>query len=514
MKDKEIQNMLESLTGPEIAVLLAMKSKSDFLDIVNSANLEEIKVMRALQWLSNKGLVVLKEDLSEVIELDINGKKYLKDGLPEKRFLAAIANMELSMADIAGKLGFDSNEVNICIGTLKKKAAIDIRKENGLIFSITEPGKKYLAKESLEEKFLKKDFPVALKSLTDEERFAFNELVRRKEIIRKNLLKHKSAELTMQGKKIADMDLKAKKVIDRLTPEDIHSGAWKNKSFRRFDVTAKVPKIYGGRRHFTRQAVEYIKKIWLELGFTEMSGTIVQSSFWDLDALFVPQDHPAREMQDTFYLKDPAKGKLTDKELVKRVKATHENGWTTGSMGWQTKWSEEKAKENLLRTHTTVLSAQTISKLKKEDLPAKFFSVNKNFRNESLDWKHLFEFYQVEGIVVDPDVNLCHHIGYLKDFFRKMGFPDARVKPSHFPYTEPSAEVSVFHPVRKEWVELGGSGVFRPEVVKPILGFECPVLAWGLGLDRQIMEYWGLSDIRDLYRNDLKQIKDLKLWMR
>ena len=182
--------------------------------------------------------------------------------------------------------------------------------------------------------------------------------------------------------------------------------------------------------------------------------------------------------------------------ILKKIKSTHENGWTTGSRGWGYKWSENVAKENLLRTHTTVLSAQTISRLKKEDLPAKFFSVARVYRNETLNWTHLFELTQVEGIVVDPNANFRDLIGCLKEFFKKMGFPDARVRPGHFPYTEPSAEVDVWHPVKKKWIELGGAGIFRPEVVKPLLGEAVPVLAWGLGMERSIMDYYGIDDIR------------------
>jgi phenylalanyl-tRNA synthetase alpha chain len=201
-------------------------------------------------------------------------------------------------------------------------------------------------------------------------------------------------------------------------------------------------------------------------------------------------------------------------ELAKRVKAAHENGFTTGSKGWQYNWSDEIAKENLLRTHTTVLSAQAIAKLKKENLPAKFFSVGKVFRNETLSWKSLFEFIQVEGIVVDPNANFMHLKGYLKEFFAKMGFPDVRIRPGSFPYTSPSAEVDVWHPVRKRWVELGGSGIFRPEVVVPLLGQDIPVLAWGLGLERTIMEYYNIKDVRDIYKNDLKQLRESKIWLK
>ena len=160
------------------------------------------------------------------------------------------------------------------------------------------------------------------------------------------------------------------------------------------------------------------------------------------------------------------------------------------------------------------MSAQTLAKLKKSDLPAKFFSVGKVFRNETLSWKSLFEFIQVEGIVVDPNANFKHLKGYLKEFFAKMDFPDVRIRPGHFPYTEPSCECDVWHPKKNQWIEVGGAGIFRPEVVKPLLGFECPVLAWGLGMERTIMEYYNISDVRDIYKNDLKQLREMKIWMK
>jgi phenylalanyl-tRNA synthetase alpha chain len=327
-----------------------------------------------------------------------------------------------------------------------------------------------------------------------------------------NKVKIKDIKLTALGKELMKVKLDSKNVIDRLDSSMLKSGSWKNKKFRGYDVSINVPNVYGGKSHFVSQAIDYIRKIWLELGFKEMKGNLIQTGFWDLDSLFVPQDHPARQMQDTFYIKEPAEGKLPD--IWKKIKSVHENGADTGSTGWGGEWSEKTAKENLLRTHTTVLSAQTIANLKKEDLPAKFFSVGKVFRNEALDWKHLFELTQVEGIVVDPNANFKHLIGYLKEFFSKMGYEDVRVRPGHFPYTEPSAEVDVYDPVKKKWIELGGSGIFRPEVTKPLLGFECPVLAWGLGMERIISEYWNISDIRHLYKNDLKQIREMKYWMK
>ncbi len=508
----DINSLIDKLHPLERKVLPSLEKSSSLTEIAELSELKKVEVMRALQWLENKKLVTLRDDSAEMISLGANGRKYLKKGLPERRLLDNIDG-DMLLSNLTEKAGISKNEVNITIGVLRKRAAIDIEKlEDDLKISLTPQGSQLKAKQSLEEKFLKKPFPMRLDELKDEDRFAFTELKKRKDILKLENIKTKSAELTDQGKEVLKHNLDVD-YIERLTPAILKAGLWKNRKFRKYDVEINVPKISGGKRHFVDQAIAYIKKVWLELGFVEMEGALVQTSFWDLDALFVPQDHPARDEQDTFFIKDPKYGKLPAK-FKDRVRLAHENGADTGSRGWQYKWSPDIAKENLLRTHTTVLSAQTISKLKESDLPAKFFSVKKVFRNETLDWTHLFELTQVEGIVVDPDANFNHLIGYLRNFFEKLGYPDVRVRPGHFPYTEPSAEVDVWHPKKKKWVELGGSGMFRPEVVTPLMGKPVPVLAWGLGLERSIMENFNITDIRMLYKNDLKQLREMKAWMR
>lgn len=508
----EEKKMIEGLHPLERKVLPVLAKNTILSEIAKAAGLKDVEAMRALQWLENKGVVKIKQDLKEVISIDKNGESYLKQGLPEKRFMDAISKKPLPMKEITEKAGLNNEEMNVCLGMLKSKAAILI--EKGMV-GVSSQGKKFMEQESLEEKFLKKinAGAVETKSLKPEEKFAYDLMRKRKGIIKTSLLKIKSAELTAAGKKLSKSKISGANTIDRLTPGMLKTGSWSGKTFRRYDVKINVPTVFGGKRHFVSQAVEYIRKIWLELGFKEMAGNIVQTAFWDLDSLFVPQDHPARQMQDTFYVKEPAKGKLPF-PLWQKIKKVHENGGDTGSKGYQSKWSEDVAKENLLRTHTTVLSAQAISRLRESDLPAKFFSVGPVFRNEAVDWKHLFELTQVEGIVVDPKANMKYLKGYLKEFFAKMGFPEVRIRPGHFPYTEPSAEVDVWHPEKSQWVELGGAGIFRPELVKPLLGIEVPVLAWGLGMERTISEYFKIKDIRDLYRNDLKQIRNMRFWMK
>jgi phenylalanyl-tRNA synthetase alpha chain len=245
-----------------------------------------------------------------------------------------------------------------------------------------------------------------------------------------------------------------------------------------------------------------------------MEGNLIQSSFWNFDALFTPQDHPVREMQDTFFLnQDKIKLSLPEKSLLSKVKRSHESG-VSGSKGWEYKFDEEISKKPVLRTHTTCLSAQTLSKLNKEEIPKKFFAIGKCFRNETVDWSHGFEFNQTEGIVIDRKANFRQLLGYLKIFFEKMGFEKIRFTPAYFPYTEPSVEIHTWHEEKKVWLELGGAGIFRPEVVVPLFGEYIPVLAWGPGFDRIIMDYYKIKDLRKMYENDLDFSRSTKSWIK
>ena len=243
-----------------------------------------------------------------------------------------------------------------------------------------------------------------------------------------------------------------------------------------------------------------------------MAGPLTDTSFWVFDSLFTPQDHPAREMQDTFFIEN-YEGSLPNKKIVRNVKKAHESG-IDGSKGWKYKWEEKEAKSVLLRTHTTSISARTLASLKPQDLPAKLFTIGKVFRNETIDWSHGFEFYQTEGIVIDKNANFRHLLGYLKEFYKKMGFEKIKFVPSFFAYTEPSVEIQVFHPEKKIWLELGGAGILRPEVTTPLLGKNIPVLAWGQGFDRIIMDYYNIKDLREIYSNNLKDLRNKKFWIK
>jgi phenylalanyl-tRNA synthetase alpha chain len=306
-------------------------------------------------------------------------------------------------------------------------------------------------------------------------------------------------------------------MLEALTPKMLKGTSWKGKKFRRYDLNSPVARISGGKRHFVNQATDHAKSIWLEMGFKEMKGNMVDSGFWVFDALFTAQDHPVREMQDTFYLKG-LKAKLPEAkdkkslDVVRNVKESHEGG-VDGSKGWQQSWGEDDARKLLLRTHTTCLSARMLKEIgEKKEFPTKYFALGKCFRNETVDWSHGFEFNQTEGIVVDENANFRQLLGYLKQFFSKMGYDKLRWRPAYFSYTEPSLEIDVWHEGKGKWLELGGAGMFRPEVTIPMFGRHIPVLAWGPGFDRIIMDFFGIDDLREMYKNDIAKLREMKVW--
>lgn len=499
------EKILESLSPIERKVLPNIGSGSDLNSISERSGTDNTTTLRALEFLKNKSIVSINVKEKPMISLGINGVYYQKKGLPERKLLEALSEKKsIPLGEIKNVCELNENEAKISVGVLKKKALVEI-KEGRVVLNASDSE---LKKEMLEEKFLKK-IPIGLDELEPEEKFAFETLKSRRDIVELKIEKKIDVKLTDFGEKISKENIE-EDLIEQLTPKIIASSSWKSKKFRRYDIVSPVPRIYGGKKHFVNQAIEYGKKIWLEMGFKEMTGPIADSSFWIFDSLFTAQDHPVREMQDTFFIKDVI-AKLPDKKLVEATKKSHEVG-VGGSRGWQYRWNEENAKKVVLRTHTTGLSARTLASLKKEDLPIKFFALGKVFRNETVDWKHGFEFYQTEGIVVDENANFRNLLGYLKEFYKKMGFEKIKFVPSFFPYTEPSVEIHAFHAGKKEWIELGGAGIFRPELTIPLLGKAIPVLAWGQGFDRIIMDAYKIKDLRELYANDIKILREKSFW--
>ncbi len=431
---------------------------------------------------------------------------------------------QVRLSKVAEELNKPLNELARAAYSLASKGFAKIEKITSTVYELTERGKKAL-KEGAPEKLLAKKAPVAVNALTPEEKKVLGFAIRKglvtvkdgkvlplkipekleiekwlsapekapREIL-EELLKRKFVEKREVVDFLVEVFKAPEEEIAELTPELLITGGWKGRKLRAYSVKEKPPEFFGARRHPISAVISKIRKIFLSLGFKEVYGPLVEMAFWNFDALFVPQDHPAREMQDTFYL--PLKAEKLP-EVAARVAEVHRKWWGNFNM--------ELSKQMLLRTHTTSVSARKLVEL---EPPVRIFSVDKVFRNETLDARHLAEFHQVEGIVYAEDVTFRHLLGFLKEFFTRLGFPKVRFRPAYFPYTEPSVEIDIWFKPRNTWLELGGAGIFREEVVKPLTGTDYPVLAWGLGLERLVMLLTGLKDVRSLYRSSISWLRN------
>ncbi len=492
--------LIASLHPLERKLLPYLKKYSSLQELVKNSGMQEVEVMRALQWLQNKNVLEVKTKSELLISLDINGENYQKNGLPERKFIKALSQGAKTLKELEEKTKLTSQELNSCLGLLRKKNLIDIKKDKETIINLTKNGEHYVLDEHFpEEHLLKKEYPINANTLNNEEQQLLEELKKRK-ILKAEEKKERSIALTSEGKELLKSDLK-ENVIDSLTPEIIKSQSWKNQQFRKYDLKASVPKIYGGKLQHYRKFLDDVKTKFTTLGFEEMTGPLVESDFWDMDALFMPQDHSARDIHEAYYVKEPKTAEI-DKKVLERVKNAHEKGW-----GY--KFSIEKTQQTLLRTQTTACSAR---KLTSPDLkiPGKYFAIARNFRYDVIDATHLPDFHQVEGIVIEEGLTIKHLFGLLKMFAKEFAeTEEIKLVPGYFPFTEPSVELFAKHP-QLGWVELGGAGIFRPEVVEPLTGKKISVIAWGLGVDRLGMFKLGLKDIRSLFSQNIEELRESK----
>ncbi len=401
----------------------------------------------------------------------------------------------------------DQKEIEAGIGLLLKLRLARIKKENGKTLIEITGDYKALPTEEAFRKIANGHYKGLDKNIL-------------KNLLIRGLVKEEETtewvvELTDSGRELIQREIPPISYIEKLTPDIIAKREWVKKEIRWYDVTSRLPKIHGGREHPLRYLIKIIREIFIEMGFREMRGPWVDIAFWNMDSMFIPQDHPAREIQDTFYLVKPPRGEIRDKELLKLVKAVQENGYDTGSKGWQQEWKISEAERTLLRTHTTAVTFRVLGKLLRKGKikpPVKFFSIDRVFRNETIDWKHLAEFHQVEGFVVSENLTLRSLMGYIKEFYYKIGIKKLRFKPTYNPYTEPSMEIFAWHSDIGKWIEVGNSGLFRPETLRPY-GVKTPVIAWGLAVERLGAIVYGIEDIRELVgpMTDIDWVRSYKL---
>ncbi len=497
--------MMVELRENEQKTLLTISNlggKASVNQIMKGSGLAHAAVMRATLNLSKEKLVHLHEEKQTIAALKKEGKIYAKKGLPERRLIRSLIKLggKAKLKKVVEDAKLEAQLVPIALGWLRRKSWAIIKGRERILKALREPQKG--KDEEVLEVLTEKD-AIVVEGLGKDEREIVTTLRKRKlvEIEEKTL---RTLKLTAKGLKLVKSGVKAVEEVSQLTPELIITGKWRKAKLRKFNVTASGTPIYPGKVHPLQQIIERAREIFLEMGFTEIRGPLVETAFWNFDALFQPQDHPAREMMDTFYLSTPKAGKLPKKSVVNAVARTHEDGWKTGSTGWGYKWSAEEARRLVLRTHTTAETIKYLSKYKEP--PIKIFSVDRVYRNEQLTYKNTAEFHQIEGIVVDKGVTLRDLMGTLKTFYSRFGLKKVQFWPGYFPYTEPSVQATVYVPKLKRWMELCGMGMFRPEVLAP-MDIKYPVLAWGGGLERIAMVELGLEDIRLLYGNRLSWIR-------
>ena len=498
-QEQQLLSALESLGGTATVEQL-----------VQTCGIQDTAVMRNALTLQENNFVSIRAKIQNIIKLTPEGMQYARGGLPERNLILATADLggTADLKQAAEKAGLEQQFIQIALGwVIRKKWATytpqnnTLRITEALLHQTTIPEDcdetllKYLQNKKQEPQ---EDLSAELQRSTDQ--------LKKRKLLTIEPKTTRTIQITPEGKKALAENKIAPQEITQLTPELIITGKWHTAKLQKYNIEAPVAKMWPGKKHPYLQFLDEVRAKLVQLGFQEMTGTAVETSFFNFDSLFVPQDHPAREASDIYYVKDPKCGDISQHtKALEHVKETHENGWKTGSTGWGYRYSIQAAQRLLLRGHGTCLSARTLESGNFE-VPSKHFSIARVYRPEITDKTHLSEFNQVEGIIIDKNLNLKDLLGVLGKFAMEIAGADKiRFKPDYFPFTEPSVELSAY----KEgygWVEFGGSGIFRPEVTLP-LGVKEPVIAWGLGVDRLFMMRAGIEDIRMIFSQDLSWLR-------
>ena len=476
--------------------------------IVESTGLAHAAVMRAVLSLSTKNLVKAHERKRTWITLNDEGKEYARNGLPERRLIKALIKLsgEAPIDTVVGEASLDKSLSVIALGWSARKGWARVERETRRMKLLTEPS------EGPDERFLSilsSQGSLILEELGKELQEAFSLLKRRKiiEVDEKTL---RELELTEYGWELIKRGLRVVEEVSQLTPELILTGRWRKIKIRRYNIKAPVARMWPGKKHPYLMFLDEVKEKLVAFGFKEMTGPIVELSFFNCDGLYMPQDHPAREIHDMYFIKSPAYGDLSSyEEFLNNVKKTHQDGWKTGSKGWGYRFSRREARRLVLRSQTTPVSARTLIS-KELEIPGMYFSIARCYRPDVVDKIHLTEFNQIEGIVVAEGLTLRDLLGVLEKFALEIADADkVKFRPGYFPFTEPSVELHAYKD-GYGWMEFGGSGIFRPEVTLP-LSVNVPVLAWGLGVDRLFMMKTGIDDIRYLFTQDLDWLRRMEM---
>lgn len=487
-----------SLPKPQESILVA--ASVDEYQPVNGLGMSEYDegvLFGAAYSLEEKDLVEIEEERSVSYTLTEEGKRYEQNELPEiQLYQFLLENDSVSVQEIANALEFDDETAMIARTNF-------MRKQYGSIKDGTLVPDKSVSVDDDDEK-------AALSHLAEGKEHESLPAIVDRSLAEKTEETTVYVKLTQAGVDKAEKSHNTDNQVGKLTSEIITTGEWKDADIASYNVESSGQPYYGGRSHILRNVADRVKEILLSMGFQEMEGPNADADFWINDALFMPQDHPARTHWDRFTL-DVPKYEGIDEELIRNVSRAHRTGLGKQSRGYQTSWSKHMAQKVALRGHTTSLTMRYLANGDIEP-PARYFSVDKVYRNDTLDSTHLLEFYQIEGWVMADGVSVRDLMGTFEAFYEQFGITDIEFKPHYNPYTEPSFELFGRHPETGEMIEIGNSGIFREEVLQP-LGVENDVMAWGLALERLVMLLYGFDDIRDLHgsASDIKLLRDTEV---
>ena len=474
----------------ESLVLKALKKKGgmNLNELEAESGLGKDETMWALESLKAKDMVGIEYVQKESLTLSDEGRSYAEHGLPEERLLEELGKSEIKASELNTEIE------RISLQWAKRRSLITI--ENGLI-RMTDSGTKAASEGLADGKILRGILDGSYNFVGKNE---IADLIKRGlvELRARRNIEHIS--ITGKGD---SADMGEDDIIDTLDRNIIANETWRDRRFKKYDVNASVERQAPAMRHPVKRLLEEMRDAYLSMGFTEISGPAVESSFWVFDALFVPQDHPARDAQDTFYISNLENAVFNNEHYVATVKKAHQKSWRSG-------WSREVAGQMLLRTHTTSVSArhmyEIIDGLKKNpdryNLPIKLFSIGRVFRNEAVDYRHLADFYQHDGIIIGRDLTFSNLFDTLRRLYKAVGI-DIKFKPSYFPFVEPGMEFMAYSDKTKEWIELGGAGMIREEITG-VKRSKLSVLAWGPGIERILLiRDHGISSISELYNCNL-----------
>lgn len=511
----DVISILKNLHPLEIKVLTNLKEHAKLSTslLIERLKFKEGHANQAFSWLNMKNLVKETSRIKHVFyELTDLGASYSKNGTPESRLITFLEKQKkIKLPDIITALGITFKEAGAAFSFLSKEGAVKMDEEKNVVFVGKVGSKKLETIENLLSKVVKNEDRILREDeLTEEEKEVISSISKKRgasdvpfKILERDEILYEFTPFASEVSEALEKAGITGEEAGQLTPEMLKNGSWKSKTFRAYNINLPPPRITLGRGNPYVDFLESVKDKLVGMGFEEFDGPLVETDFWNSDALFMPQFHAARDIHDVYYIKNPTHATSIEEPYLTRVSQIHKDGGETESRGWNYEFDKDFTRRLILRSQGTVLSAKQLRNAK---VPGKYFGIARCFRSDKVDATHLSDFYQTEGIVLGKDVNLKTLLGILKIFAVEIaGATEVKYVPGYFPFTEPSIEVHIKHPVIG-WFELGGSGIMRPEVTKA-MGIDVPVLAWGIGIDRMALMALKLNDLRELFTNDIESVR-------